>query len=379
MQRFDNEQIVHIPGVDHPESLSVGPGGSCTPPVPAAKCTGSTWRATAPSSSRPRQPLSGPGGGRGGQPVLCRDRPGRRGQGHARIGEVTTYATGPAAAVRSPGGQLPGIRPRRRPVPLRQRRLVRCTVNGGLYKIDPGGGAARLWYPEAIDTPNAIALDAAERYLYLVETFGRRHRPGWSSTATARRGIFERVVHLPRHVPDGIAFDDERPAVDRLSPPGRYLRVRPGEPPPGVVRRGLDGRGALRGPTDVAFARSGSRGAVCRVPGQPGASTASTASRPAASGSTTPVCPREPPSNAAYTAASRVFSSGRCRRRLGARGAAPIQVAERCAHRAEVGAADRDFLTGSEVQHRTALFPAPAASGSGGLLSTSGAPASLGR
>ena len=27
MQRFDNEQIVHIPGVDHPESLSVGPRG----------------------------------------------------------------------------------------------------------------------------------------------------------------------------------------------------------------------------------------------------------------------------------------------------------------------------------------------------------------
>ena len=42
----------------------------------------------------------------------------------------------------------------------------------GSTEIEPGGGAARLWYPGAIDTPNAIALDAAERYLYLVETFG---------------------------------------------------------------------------------------------------------------------------------------------------------------------------------------------------------------
>jgi sugar lactone lactonase YvrE len=79
-------------------------------------------------------------------------------------------------------------------------------VNGRLYRIEPGGGAARLWYPDAIDTPNAIALDADERYLYLVETFGAGiARVAIEDDGSA--GRFERVLHMPRHVPDGIAFD----------------------------------------------------------------------------------------------------------------------------------------------------------------------------
>ena len=36
-------------------------------------------------------------------------------------------------------------------------------VNGYLHKIKPGGGDAELWFPEPVDTPNAIALDAAEK------------------------------------------------------------------------------------------------------------------------------------------------------------------------------------------------------------------------
>ena len=45
-------------------------------------------------------------------------------------------------------------------------------INGHLYKIAPGGGEAQLWFPEPVDTPNAIALDAEEQFLYFVETFG---------------------------------------------------------------------------------------------------------------------------------------------------------------------------------------------------------------
>ncbi|MFA6112314.1 MAG: hypothetical protein WDA75_26440, partial [Candidatus Latescibacterota bacterium] len=66
-------------------------------------------------------------------------------------------------------------------------------------------------------------------------------------------GRFERVVHMPRHVPDGIAFDDQgrlwiachRPdAIYVFDLDTRHLEL-----------FAEDWRGeALRGPTDVAFA-----------------------------------------------------------------------------------------------------------------------------
>ena len=127
-------------------------------------------------------------------------------------------------------------------------------INGHLYKIAPGGGEAELWFPEPVDTPNAIALDAKERFLYFVETFGNSiARIAINDDGSA--GDFERVVHLPRHIPDGIAFDSE----DRLwiachRPDMIYVFD--------LASRRLelfadDWRGeALRGPTDVAFAGS---------------------------------------------------------------------------------------------------------------------------
>ena len=265
MQRFDNEQIVHIPGVDHPESLSVGPRGELYTTGTGCqvyRVDVTTNRAEQFATTANRclgQAVDAAGNlycaetGLGAVVKVTPD------------GEVTTYATGPAgrpfACANYPAFDRGGA------LYLSDSGDWSGTVNGRLYKIGPGGGAAQLWYPEAIDTPNAIALDAAERYLYLVETFGAGiARVAINADGSA--GSFERVVHLPRHVPDGIAFD-ERPAVDRLPPPGRHLRVRPGEPPPGAVRRGLDGRGATRA-YRRRLRRSGSRGAVCRVPGQPG-------------------------------------------------------------------------------------------------------------
>jgi len=125
-------------------------------------------------------------------------------------------------------------------------------INGHIYKIAPAGGEARLWYPEPVDTPNAIALDAAERFLYFVETFGSSIArvaiadDGWA-------GAFERVVHMPRHIPDGIAFDEEgRLWIACHRPDAIYVFD--------LKSRRLelfaeDWRGkALRGPTDVAFA-----------------------------------------------------------------------------------------------------------------------------
>jgi gluconolactonase len=96
--------------------------------------------------------------------------------------------------------------------------------NGTLLKIPPGGGAAQLWYPKPVDTPNAIALDADEDYLYFVETFGAAiARVAINADGSA--GAFERVVHMPRHVPDGIAFDTQGRLWIACHQAGRDLRL----------------------------------------------------------------------------------------------------------------------------------------------------------
>jgi sugar lactone lactonase YvrE len=125
-------------------------------------------------------------------------------------------------------------------------------VNGRIHRIPPGGGQAQPWFPEPVDTPNAIALDAAEEFLYFVETFGSSIaripiRPDGSA------GALERVVHMPRHIPDGIAFDEAgRLWIACHRPDAIYvfdLRTRR------LELFAEDWRGeALRGPTDVAFA-----------------------------------------------------------------------------------------------------------------------------
>ncbi len=128
-------------------------------------------------------------------------------------------------------------------------------INGRIYRIPPGGGAAELWYADAVDTPNAIALDAGERHLYFVETFGSGiGRIPVLQDGSA--GTFERVLHMPRHIPDGIAFDEEgRLWIACHRPDAIYvfdLRSKR------LELFAEDWRGeALRGPTDVAFAGSG--------------------------------------------------------------------------------------------------------------------------
>ncbi len=126
------------------------------------------------------------------------------------------------------------------------------TINSHIYKIKPGGGEPELWFPDPVDTPNAIALDAEEKYLYFVETFGAAiARIAINPDGSA--GKFERVVHMPRHVPDGIAFDaEERLWIACRRPDAIYVFDLKSK------RMELfcdDWMGeALRGPTDVAFA-----------------------------------------------------------------------------------------------------------------------------
>jgi sugar lactone lactonase YvrE len=125
-------------------------------------------------------------------------------------------------------------------------------ISGRLYKIPRGGGEARLWYSEPVNTPNAIALDAEERHLYFVETLG-------SSIARVEiqedgfAGAFERVLTSPKHIPDGIAFDEEGRLWISFHRPDAILVFDP------VSRRvetfAEDWRAMqLRSPNDVAFA-----------------------------------------------------------------------------------------------------------------------------
>jgi gluconolactonase len=250
MTVYDLKKIVHIRGVDHPESISVGPRGE-------AYTTGTggqvyrldldTNTAVQFASTAPRRMLGQAVDAAGN--LYCADTTGKV----IRLtpeGKETTYATGP-------GGQ-PFVCTNY-PAFDRQGNLYVSdsgdwseTINGRLYKVPPGGGEARLWYPEPVDTPNAIALDAAEKFLYFVETFGNSIariavRPDGSA------GDFERVVHMPRHIPDGIAFDETgRLWIACHRPDAIYifdLKTRR------LELFAEDWRGEkLRGPTDVAFA-----------------------------------------------------------------------------------------------------------------------------
>ena len=251
MKTYDTKDIVHIRNVDHPESISVGPDGRAY----TTGTGGQVYRldlkdniAEQFASTAPRRML--------GQAVDADCNLYCAGCDSGKViritsqGQESTYATGP-------GGRsfmctnYPAF-DRKGNMYLSDSGDWSDQINGHMYKIAPGGGEAQLWYPEAVNTPNAIALDADERFLYFVETFGSSiARIAINEDGSA--GDLERVVHMPRHVPDGIAFDaDERLWIACHRPDSIYVYD--------MSTRRLqlfaeDWMGeALRGPTDVAFA-----------------------------------------------------------------------------------------------------------------------------
>ena len=249
LEQYDKRRIVHIKGVDHPESIGVGPGGEAYTTGTGrqvyrldldnntaeqfaqteARCLGSVvdsegdlYLAHTAGDVLKITPdgescvyATGPGG----QPFLCTNYPAFDKRGNMYLSDSGDWSE---------------------------------KINGRLYRVKPGGGEAELWYPEPVDTPNAIALDANEDYLYFVETHGGAiARIEIDENGSA--GAFERIVHIPRHVPDGIAFDsDGRLWIACHRPDAIYyfdLRSKRLE----LFCEDWAGE-ALRGPTDISFA-----------------------------------------------------------------------------------------------------------------------------
>ena len=254
VQPYSLEDIVHIRGIDHPESIGIGPRGE-------AYTTGTgcqVYRLNLAGNTLEDNTVEQFATTEARCLGSVVDADGNLFVAHnagnvlkiTPAGNVSVYATGPDGK---------NFKCTNYPAFDRQGNMYVSdsgdwsgTINGRICKIPRGGGEARLWYPEPVNTPNAIALDAEEKHVYFVETFGSSiariaiHEDGSA-------GVFERVVHMPRHVPDGIAFDETGKLWIACHRPDRIcvfdLETR---------RMELfadDWRGhALRGPTDVAFA-----------------------------------------------------------------------------------------------------------------------------
>lgn len=249
IEPYNLHKIVHIRGVDHPESIGIGPNGE-------AYCTGTGCQVYRIDVEKNTAAMFAKTDARClGSAV---DADGNLYAAHTAgdvlkitpTGQVRVYATGPRGT-RFLCTNYPAF-DRAGNMYVSDSGDWSRTVNGHIYKIPPGGGEAFLWYPDAVDTPNAIALDAKEEFLYFVETFGASiARIAINPDGSA--GAFERVVHMPRHIPDGIAFDEQGRLWIGCHRPDKICVFDLTTKRMETFAEDWEGE-ALRGPTDVAFA-----------------------------------------------------------------------------------------------------------------------------
>jgi gluconolactonase len=246
---YDNSKIVHIANVDHPESIGIGPDGE-------AYTTGTgcqvyrldleTNTAQAFASTKARclgQVIDADGNlyaaHCGGGDVLK----------ITPAGEVSVYATAPDGGA-FPCANYPAFDAKGN-MYLSDSGSWGHEPDGHIYRVSPQG-VSELWYPDAVDTPNAIALDADESHLYFVETYGSAiARVVINDDGSA--GAFERVVHMPRTIPDGIAFDSEDRLWIACHRPDAIYCFDPASRRVELFCEDWKGE-MLRGPTDIAFA-----------------------------------------------------------------------------------------------------------------------------
>lgn len=253
LQPYDLASIGHI-DVDHNESISVGPRGE-------AYTTGfvtcrvfrldlATNTAQAFATTAPRRVLGQVVDADGNLYCAQPDTPGSQIIKITPEGTQSVYSRGPAGR---------GFMSANTPVFDRSGNMyVSDTgswskkIDGHICKIRPGGGKAEVWTSRPIDTPNGIAIDPEEKFIYYVETWGNSiARVAIREDGTS--GDVERVLHMPRHIPDGVAFDEEGRLWIAVHRPDKICVFDL------TIRRledfADDWQGeALRGPCHVAFA-----------------------------------------------------------------------------------------------------------------------------
>lgn len=127
------------------------------------------------------------------------------------------------------------------------------TPSGGIFRFAPDG-TGELWDSGPLDFANGMALDAADRVLYVAETWARRVTaiaigPGDTDGAAGERRT---VVELPGMLPDGLALDMDGRLYIGCYEPSRVLVVDPATGAWETLADDPDAH-ALCHPTNLAF------------------------------------------------------------------------------------------------------------------------------
>lgn len=246
---FDLKKIRHLTGIDHPESLGVGPHGEIYTTGTGRQVYRVNPKVTwCEQITTTRERCLGSAVDAAGNAYLAHTA------GEVlRVspqGELSVYAVAPSASTfKCPN--YPAF-DRNGHLYLSDSGDWSDEHNGAIYKVPRGGGTATLWYREPLNTPNAIALDSGEQFLYYVETYGPAiARIEIRADGTA--GRHERIVRREDWVPDGIAIDTcNRIWIGCHRPDAIFVfDLRTGKLE--LFAHDPQGR-RLRGPTDVAFA-----------------------------------------------------------------------------------------------------------------------------
>jgi sugar lactone lactonase YvrE len=119
----------------------------------------------------------------------------------------------------------------------------------GVHRFEPDGSGG-LWYADAVNFANGLALSADGRFLYVVETFGHGvFRVPIEDDGSA--GAREEVARFPGVLPDGIGFAADGSLYVACYEPSQVLRVDPRGRVDCVVRD--EEAHALCHPTNLAF------------------------------------------------------------------------------------------------------------------------------